>query len=316
MKPRFYLSSKLNSDGRAAIILFISTHGKRITISTGKIIKPQNWNSNKQCAKGNSPEVYEMNKFLINFGTKAVNTLTHLVENNASDIVNSFKKELNKSELKSYTQIQNDIAGSNGTFLDFLYNQSLHAHKAKATLKQYKNLHRILSNFQKDCFKKRLDFETIDFVFHEIFLRYCENLNYAANSIGGFIKKIKTNMEDSRALEMHDSVKYKNKRFYIPEEESSSIHLSEDELQKLSEFPLHDNIKLEKVRDLFIADCWIGVRISDLFVIEPGHISKKTIKIRVKKTNEFVELPILPQLKTILNKYNGVVSNQQCTTFG
>ena len=90
MKARFYLSSKLNSESRAAILLFLSTHGKRLTISTGKIIKPINWNSKSQSAKGISSQAVELNNYLTNFGTKAINILSNLIETNQTNLVEEF----------------------------------------------------------------------------------------------------------------------------------------------------------------------------------------------------------------------------------
>ncbi|QES88702.1 Arm DNA-binding domain-containing protein [Rhizosphaericola mali] len=51
MEPRFYLSNKLNKQGRSTVMLYLYCHGKRITISTGKVIKPTNWNENAQRAR-------------------------------------------------------------------------------------------------------------------------------------------------------------------------------------------------------------------------------------------------------------------------
>lgn len=305
MKARFYLSSKVNSEGRAAILLFLSTHSKRVTVSTGKVIKPQNWNSNSQRAKGTSAEAITLNHELTNFGTKAINILTHLVESNHPNLVERFKKDVKKADTLKYRLVQSEISGLGGSFLEFIETYANTAHKSRATLIEYKTTLNILKDFQTSSYPTLLSFEAIDLDFYNAFIKYCEKREYSANSIGRHIKSIKFLMGEAEAQELHENAKYRNKRFRKPGEESFSIFLNEKEIETIYKTPLPNKAGHERVRDLFVAACWLGVRISDLFSIESSHISDDKISIRIKKTGEFIDLPIHPTVRKILTKYNG-----------
>ena len=63
------------------------------------------------------------------------------------------------------------------------------------------------------------------------------------------------------------------------------------------------------VRDLFVASCWIGVRIGDLLSIRKENLGSNQISIRTIKTNEFVDIPLHPIVKNILSKYKGSFPN-------
>jgi integrase len=97
-------------------------------------------------------------------------------------------------------------------------------------------------------------------------------------------------------------------RFTIKKDETIDTYLNEDEIERIFNYDLSDNNRLDNVRDLFITGLWTGLRISDLKRINSFDISNNRIKIvETEKTNSFIEIPIHPQLKQIIEKREGVL---------
>ena len=72
---------------------------------------------------------------------------------------------------------------------------------------------------------------------------------------------------------------------------------------------------MDKVRDLFIIGCNTGLRFSDYTTIQPDDIQGDRLRIVTQKTNAKVIIPLMPDAKAILQKYNfqlpKAISNQK-----
>lgn len=105
------------------------------------------------------------------------------------------------------------------------------------------------------------------------------------------------------------------------EEESESIYLTSEELNRLFELDLSENVRLDKTRYMFIIGCFTRRRFSDLSNLKPENIVNggSLIKIRTIKTGEVVVVPLNNQVKETLKKNEGlppkVISNQKMNDF-
>lgn len=310
MEPRFYLSSKTNKKGRSSVMLYISTHGKRITISTGKLIKVENWNEKAQRARGDSKEALELNIFLISFGAKALSIICSLIENQETEIIKKFKEEIKAKERTKRIKVANDLNGKDGTLIIFIENYQKTAPKSEGTKGQYLTTLNLLKEFQNTNYHKPIDFESVDMPFYNQLISFFQNdKKYAVNTIGKYIKNLKFFMGEAEENDLHSNLKFKSKKFKKPTEESFSIYLTEKEIEQMFEHDFSGESVKEMVRDLFVASCWIGVRIGDLLSIQKENIRGNLISIRTIKTNEFVDIPLHPVVKKILLKYGGSFPN-------
>jgi integrase len=82
------------------------------------------------------------------------------------------------------------------------------------------------------------------------------------------------------------------------------VALNEDEFELIQNY-VPSTKKLEKVKDLFLLQIFMGVRISDLKTITLDNIDKnnKLIHIYQKKTKDYLSIPIHEKIEKILNKY-------------
>jgi hypothetical protein len=127
------------------------------------------------------------------------------------------------------------------------------------TKKQLKQTIRNLKEFSQST-KRNLHLESIDLEFYDQFIEFLLQKNYGKNTIGTVIKNIKVFMNEAVDRNLTNNLQFKNKRFKSVEEPSENIYLSETEIQRIYELDLSNNLRLDKVRDLFIIACYTGLR--------------------------------------------------------
>src|SRR5206468_2066940 len=95
--------------------------------------------------------------------------------------------------------------------------------------------------------------------------------------------------------------------FSFSYEEADAVYLKAAEIEKLHQFDLNTNKRLEQIRDLFIFGCHTGLRFSDFTAIRPENIittnNIKILDVITRKTNERVNIPCHPTVLEIFQKY-------------
>ena len=186
------------------------------------------------------------------------------------------------------------------------------------TIKGFNTLLFHLKNYMNYTGRK-YDFEDITIEFYDNLLTYFHEKDYATNTIGKQIKNIKVIMRASFDEGLHRSIDFQKKDFRIVTEDSDTIYLNEEELDKMYKLDLSKDPHLERVRDLFIVDARLGLRYSDLIRLKESNIFKKGtryfIKIRTDKNNVQVTIPLKKEVIDIYDKYKGnfprALSNQK-----
>lgn len=150
----------------------------------------------------------------------------------------------------------------------------------------------------------------IDLNFHSEFLYYYKEIctAYANTTIDKWLSHIRFFAREAEAKGYKINPESQSDKFTIKKDETLETYLNEEEIEKIYNYDLSDNERLDKVRDLFITGLWTGLRISDLKRINDFDFSNNRIKIiETEKTNSFIEIPIHPQLKQILEKRKGIL---------
>ncbi len=81
------------------------------------------------------------------------------------------------------------------------------------------------------------------------------------------------------------------------------VVLHKHEIEALRKLDLHFSKRLERVRDLMVAQIFSGLRFSDLIRLRKDHLQKGHVVIRMQKTGFTVRIPVFPPLREILDKY-------------
>ncbi len=94
----------------------------------------------------------------------------------------------------------------------------------------------------------------------------------------------------------------------MDEEEVEVVALTWDEVQLLANVDLTENPRLDRVRDLFLLECYTGARFGDIQAMDYNDIRHGVWCLRQQKTKTEFRIHISSRAETIINKYRSVGS--------
>ncbi len=322
----FYLK-KPESSGLSLIYLQYKYSGYKLLFSFGQTIQPSSWNAKKQRVKSNTQTTadgkYSLNDLLANLEDVCINAYHKELKNGVSqpatlkkhllDFINQNKEDPNLPTFFS-------LAGR------FIKNEIKHEGQGKVTgtLNTYKVIMRHLKEFEV-AKRYPIDFDTITLDFLYRYLTYLETLprgtdkmtgepiiGLAKNTIAKHVQVIKTFMGEAVDLGYTTNLQFRHKKFRAKWQVTDAVYLKEDEILRLYKLDLANNPRLDKVRDLFVFGCFMGLRFSDYSDIKPNNIvelnGKYFIKVVTKKTGELVIIPCNPVVLQIFEKYSSNIN--------
>jgi len=188
-------------------------------------------------------------------------------------------------------------------------------HKLSAALPiKYTTVKNMLKEF--NTFRgAEVDFKDFDSALYDELVNYMiTEKDYSINTYGRAIKFIKTVLRYATDRGYNSKLDFQT-AFIGKSEESDSIYLTESELEAIYKKDFSDNLRLDRVRDLFLIGCWTGLRFSDFTTIKKEDINGDRIRLKTQKTKHIVTIPIHPTVRAILEKYNyelpPAISNQK-----
>ena len=127
------------------------------------------------------------------------------------------------------------------------------------------------------------------------------------NTLAKGISRIKLFMGEAVDLGYTTNLQFKHKKFSMPDVEVDACYLTENEILKFYRYDFSYCTRLEKIRDLFIFGCFVGLRYSDYSQIKQEHIieieGNLYIKMITKKTKAIVIIPLNHIVLEIFKKY-------------
>ena len=319
MKIKFYLS-RPNAKKETAIFATISYNNNRVKIYVGENINPKYWNPKTHRVRASmteSPEFNQrlekitskINKAFLNYGNENDGNPTPETLKEMIEVALGRKREENFSFLEFFDNlIERQKAGlriSKKTGKAITTTAAKHYGTTLNTIKAFS---------EKTGYK--VDWKSINPKFYEEFTRYLTAGNLSLNTIGSHFKRIKTVVAD--AIKQGKVVNESFKDFAVQREDADNISLTAVELAKMEQLNLSENKRLETVRDLFLIGCHTGLRYSDFSNLKPGNFKDGFIHVTQLKTGGKVVIPEHPVVKTIFEKYNGVlpsISNQKTNDY-
>lgn len=158
------------------------------------------------------------------------------------------------------------------------------------------------------CIKQaapKLSWESVDMDFYRSFTKFCIDKDWSTNYIGQHIKNLKGIMDEGRVQELHSNLTYELEEFKTIGEETEDIALTEEEVKAIYNIVLPEG-PLDRARDWFILDCYTGLRVSDIQLLQLRNIQEETITIVNEKTDTRVVIPQHHCVKEILKKWSGL----------
>jgi integrase len=176
------------------------------------------------------------------------------------------------------------------------------------TIRTFNSAFGKLEDYLKDKQIDKIHFDDINREFYYDFVQFLTVSGYSKNYIGTVIQKLKTIMGYAYEEDKHSNLEFKKNYFSKMSETISHPYLSKEELKRIETLELKD-AQLDNIRDIFLVQCYTGLRIGDLlnFIRKPNFIHDGDdiyFSIVQEKTSNPTIIPLNSIIKEILVKRN------------
>lgn len=290
-------------------------NGSQIKIFTGLSVLPKHWNNSRQRVKSTvvnaAPFNDRLDKITVDLCTIVLDIENQHIKPTA-DLVRQRFQALSV-QLDSKPAEQKSVFECWEEWL-----KSTERTKSSQTIRNYRSVLNHFKSFSKDR-GFNITFDRMDRHFVNALIEYLLKVQKMTNAtLWNVFKTWKAFMKWANDLELTDNRFYDSvtkKDFRVPEHRM--FRLNEMELQQIAELPLQTDGFLENARNLFVLQCCLGVRYSDLerIVQAPNdHIDGDFIRLTTQKNHKSVVIPLLPAARRILvDKVAGIrpISHQR-----
>lgn len=337
MNIGLYLRNATESTPQAIFAIF-RVEGTRYKIDTNKKILPKFW-TKKQCANSKYIHQSEFNQFLKEFKDQIERIVFDQQRQKLRVYEDVLQNELNKHFNSGNIVITKDGVTDFMSFMDhYISTKTDKSNATRSALRQGKanvilafNLATKQSTKEWESLRhrhgkceeiliveKRLEFSQINYKFMEHFKQHLLSYQYTflkdgievkqhykKNYVAKHIKKIK---EFINAAVISGHIKDLTYKAVKAEwEDSDSVFTDWTEIENLRNLNLSESPGQEKTRDLYVFNCYLGLRYSDLSKLDAHDFEKKNnfifVKVRQQKTDGLIYFPIHPKAAVILEQY-------------
>ncbi|MDD7886123.1 tyrosine-type recombinase/integrase [Flavivirga sp. 57AJ16] len=315
MRSTFNLKEP-NKSGETLILFsaYFKNEGRKFVYSTGETIIPEQWDfENRQPNNLNGrSEVANRHRAIKRQLDRYSNFFSDTIQNyklaNREIIISDIKDDFD-IEFKRTKSISSKFFEVYEIFLTEKKNDYTADANSQTTIKRYEYNKKLLFQFQEHR-NKKIHFNQIDKSFYNSFVDFCiTEKKHSANTLRRNVGLFKTFLY--WALESGHTYKTDFQKFKAPKsQQTDEVALTLDQVQEVFEFDLSNNLRLEKVRDMFVFGCATGMRISNYSKVERKDIQNGFIKVRDKKNiDKTLEIPLNDFSVYILKKYDYKLPN-------
>jgi site-specific recombinase XerD len=319
IKTFFYLKTdKQNNEGESPIYAKIELQGKKTTLSTGKYISKERWDFTDKLRKKLRVNTEKNCKSTLDLLQRKIqDAFIELSQNNPDVTLVDIKNKLNGKSTKTGDI---DVIKLFKKHNNYFEKKVQVGERSKASLQKYNRAKGLLANYiKKKHGKTSFSVNDIDnqFIYNlETYLRYESTFNYkigiSHNSVVKYFQCFKT--------VCHYGLKRNliiTNPFLIYDEKlvtKDAIFLTKDELQKI-EIKDFSTDRLNRVKDIFLFSCYTGYAPVDVQNLTKENLIKDSgdsfwIKMNRAKTGIKSNVPVLPAVKRIIDRYSQLDENR------
>lgn len=298
----FYL---LNPNGKSASQVYVSISDKtsRLRFAIGESFKTEYCNirkikGSKDLVKKNSPFVIQYKERL-----KKVDTLLNEIELELSK--SGEKPSLNMIRDTYYIKIGKIKSETDKSFEEVFELYSKSKIKNLDWSDSTKTINKTLLQHVKDFNDagNSIDIQSFNHESWQKVKLYFVEKGLANSSTNKYLKALKAFMRDAQYGGYITSIVAWDKMKMLENGDAFKIALKDQELDKLINLDLSSATKYETIRDLFVAECLTGQRISDIHkVLDISNNDGNGITLYQQKTGERVFIPLHAKLKEHLDR--------------
>ncbi len=303
--------NKLNQQGVCPIYLRIAVNGRRVEISTKKLIPPNKWNSPAQKVIGNSPHANALNQYLEQLKRKALEAETTLIKEGEPVSAKALKNRLTGQDTRNIDLF--DMFEEHNRRMKELINKDF----SESTYKKYTTCLLHLRSYVKNSYNQTYyPIKAVKLAFIKDFEHYLKTKKNPCshNSTLKYISHLKKIIREALALD------YIEKNPFNGYKETYNIkdpeYLTYSELKALAEKEIKIE-RIKRVRDVFLFSCYTGLSYSDVRKLNVSDIQidadgEKWLVVNRTKTKEPSIILLLDKPVRIIEQY----SNDPETTEG
>ena len=285
---------------------------KRIEFTTGYRIDAAKWDADKQrvkngCSNKLKQSASEINASLLEYYTEIQSIFKRFeVEDvmptpeQIKEAFNALHKPVSEEPKPKKEALPCDFFQ---VFDDFVEDCGRQNNWTDSTFEKFAAVKNHLTNFREG-----LTFEFFDERGLNDYVGYLRDVKEMRNTtIGKQLSFLKWFLRWAFKKGVHQNNAYDSYKPKLKSTQKKIIFLTWDELNRLREFKIPSNKQaLERVRDVFLFQCFTGLRYSDVFNLRRSDIKGNHIEVTTVKTSDSLIIELNNHSKAILDKYKDV----------
>lgn len=285
---------------------------KRIEFTTGYRIDAAKWDADKQrvkngCSNKLKQSASEINASLLEYYTEIQSIFKRFevedvmpMPEQIKEAFNALRKPVSEEPKPKKEALPCDFFQ---VFDDFVEDCGRQNNWTDSTFEKFAAVKNHLTNFRDG-----LTFEFFDERGLNDYVIYLRDIKEMRNTtIGKQLSFLKWFLRWAYKKGVHQNNAYDSYKPKLKSTQKKIIFLTWDELNRLREFKIPSNKQaLERVRDVFLFQCFTGLRYSDVFNLRRSDIKGDHIEVTTVKTSDSLIIELNNHSKAILDKYKDV----------
>ena len=287
---------------------------QRIEFTTGYRIDVAKWDGDKQrvkngCTNKLKQAASEINAALLGYYTELQEIFKRFevaeIMPSPAEVKETFNNRHGQNEKTGLASADTSNEPSNfyEAFDDFVRVCGRQNDWTHSTFEKFAAVKNHLKNFRSE-----LSFDFFDEEGLTEYVQYLREVREMRNStIGKQLSFLKWFLRWSFKQGMHSNNAYDTFKPKLKDTQKKIIFLTWEELNRLREFKIPPTKQaLERVRDVFLFQCFTGLRYSDVFNLRRSDIKGDHIEVTTVKTSDSLIIELNDHSKAILEKYKDV----------
>ena len=287
---------------------------QRIEFTTGYRIDVAKWDGDKQrvkngCTNKLKQSASEINVALLGYYTELQEIFKRFevaeITPSPAEVKEAFNNRHGQNEKTELASADTSNVPSNfyEAFDDFVRVCGRQNDWTHSTFEKFAAVKNHLKNFRSE-----LSFDFFDEEGLTEYVQYLREVREMRNStIGKQLSFLKWFLRWSFKQGMHSNNAYDAFKPKLKDTQKKIIFLTWEELNKLREFKIPPTKQaLERVRDVFLFQCFTGLRYSDVFNLRRSDIKGDHIEVTTVKTSDSLIIELNDHSRAILEKYKDV----------
>lgn len=305
MTSRFIVQIKKKAE--KGLIVFQLFHKQKIwNYGTSISILPSEWNEQEQRIRKNNKQATSLNGTLASYQNVFSNVYSSFGGTFAKAKMvapEAFKEAIDKEMIAAGLRAETkkkEIKFFLDYCQDFLQTDFKGKSKTLSTLSQYRANFEILKDYKPEAL-----LSDINKAYFEGLQAYLYDKDYTLNSVVNVVQRTHAVLNWLTREGILTNLSYKS--FEIGKEKTTQIALTIEEIDLIRNATLKENLSL--ARDLFLFQCLVGIRYSDVQIIQKEHFIVKNqvnyLSFYNVKTSKKIEVPLFEgEAYQIANKYD------------